>query len=186
MDEPHVLPGHSVNQASDRASQRWRRRVCEQHNRVSRSYQPKRPRGYSTLFAIANDGALIGAVIVGTTEWPATWSRASRSRVRRRPRRRRRNADKVNSGDTHDTFIGLGSVFNWIDRVVIGGLAVGTAAADELLPTTSKATIGSTSRSRSVKCCLTEGPDEAEYQPGAPPSRYFRRRLLWGAARKGG
>jgi len=41
------------------------------------------------------------------------------------------DADNVNYGDAHDTYIGLGSIFNRIASIVIGGTVVGTAGGGD-------------------------------------------------------
>ena len=66
----------------------------------------------------------------------------------------------MNFGDAHDTIIGLGSIFNRIASIVIGGLVAGTAAPGDHFGFSS-ANIGSF-KSVGFTASLTAGKDTIE------------------------
>jgi autotransporter family porin len=87
--------------------------------------------GYSVDLVPA-DGVQIGTVKVGR-DWIASNLVAGVTNLGAddNPGGTGANADNVNFGDTHDTFIGLGSITNRIAAIVIGGVVAGTAASGD-------------------------------------------------------
>jgi hypothetical protein len=88
--------------------------------------------GYTSALAPGTTVAQIGSVSVGR-DWIASNLVVGVQNLGAddNPGGAGANADNVNFGDAHDTFIGLGNIANRIAKIVIGGIVAGTDASGD-------------------------------------------------------